>query len=450
MKKILVFGCKNTGKGLYRLLSKDSQNDVWLYDDNISDCDDELKNTGKLLSMYVVKDSIHTFDLLVFSPSINRSNWLIQLALQNGITVLNEFEFCFLRCKAKTVCITGTDGKTTTTLMIENILRRSGKSFRMAGNMGYPFSFCCDELTKEDILLAEVSSFMLEESCHITPDIAVVTNIAPDHITWHKSFRNYCIAKSNLVRYLPNDALVILNADDENSSFLPWSTNASVLRFSLRKKTEGAYLCDNALWISDKDKKEKIFDAKDLNVPGEHNISNALCAILVCRGLGVELKDIIEGLKDFKGVEHRLQKLFENEKVSFINDSKATTVHATISAIKAFAGNNIGLIMGGRKKDEDFERLFNCETIKYVKHLAFFGESKYTLFDLAQKSNLENCYISESLNDAVKKIYNSLKERGGGVLLFSPACASFDNYKNFEERGRDFCKIANDIKNESI
>ena len=144
MKKILIFGCKKTGKGLYWLLSKDLQNDVWLYDDNMTDCDEDLKNTGRLLSMFVVKDTIDTFDLVVFTPSIGRRNWLIQLALQHGITVLNEFEFCFLKCKAKTVCISGTDGKTTTTLMIESILKQAGVSFKMAGNIGYPISFCCE------------------------------------------------------------------------------------------------------------------------------------------------------------------------------------------------------------------------------------------------------------------------------------------------------------------
>lgn len=449
MKKILIFGCKKTGKGLYWLLSKDLQNDVWLYDDNMTDCDEDLKNTGRLLSMFVVKDTIDTFDLVVFTPSIGRRNWLIQLALQHGITVLNEFEFCFLKCKAKTVCISGTDGKTTTTLMIESILKQAGVSFKVAGNIGYPISFCCEELTNKDILLAEVSSFMLEDSYNITPDIAVITNIAPDHIDWHKGFRNYCMAKSNLVRYLSNDALAIINADDENSSFLPWSTNAQVLRFSLRKKTEGAYLFDNALWICDKGITEKVFDVKDLRVLGEHNISNALCAVLVCRRLGISLKDIVEGLKNFKGVEHRLQMLFEFKKVSFINDSKATTVHATISAIKAFRDKNIGLIVGGRKKNEDFERLFNCENIKDVKNIAFFGESKYELFELAQKNNFKNCFIAEDLKGAVGSIFNSLKQKGG-VLLFSPACASFDEYKNFEERGKDFCAIANDVKNENI
>jgi len=451
MKKILIFGCKTTGEGLYVSLSKDKTNDIWFYDDNLHNCSQMIVKTGKILSMYLVKEIIHTFDIVIYTPSIKRDNWLLSLAKSNNILVLNEFEYAFLKLKSECICVTGTDGKTTTTLMLKSIFDYANLKSQVAGNIGYPLSLCVDESSNYDCIIAEVSSFMLEDSNIIAPKISVITNIATDHLDWHKSFKNYCIAKSNLVKFLTSKSLAILNADDENSLFLSMITKAKVLHFSLKHKVEGAYLKESYLCSFIGGIEEKIISINDLQVVGEHNISNALCAIVAAKGYGIKTSAIRNGLKNFCGIRHRLQKIGEKNNVIFVNDSKSTSVHSTQSALKAFKGNKIGLILGGQKKMDDYSLLINDEFFKDVKVCAFFGESGQELYDIAQNKKIKNIFLLSDLKQSIKTIYDFLK-KDGGTLLFSPACASFDCYKNFEERGNHFCEIINEliIKDENI
>jgi len=449
MKKILIFGCRETGKGLYGLLSEDSNIDLWFYDDNLSGCDELLKRKGKFLPMFAIKDTLHTFDMIIYSPSIKRDNWLLVLAREKGVLALNEFEYCFLNLKSKSVLVTGTDGKTTTTMMIDAIFNKANIGHVTAGNIGMPLSSVLKFLSVDKWLLGEVSSFMLEGTTCIRPNIAVVTNIAPDHIAWHGDFRNYCISKSNLVKYMFKEGLVIINADDQNSAFLSWNTSARVLFFSLKKKVNGAFLRDGALWSFIDGSEEKVIDnINDLHVIGKHNYANALCSILVAKELGISNLSIAESLINFVGVRHRLEKLFVHNDVLFVNDSKSTNVHSTMAALEVFSGKTISLIVGGQLKIDSYEELFLFAQSIKVKNIILFGESRYDLFRLAQQNKLQNVFIEENLRAAVFRSYSLLCQNNGGILLFSPACASYDSYRNFEERGEDFCEISRKIKNE--
>ena len=208
MSKILIFGLQKSGKALFELLK--NNNNVQLYDDNL-DIIDKTWTEGKLLGMLTVKERIHTFDLIVFSPSIPRNNWLLALAAEKNIPIINEFEFCLKRCKAKTICVTGTDGKTTTSCIIDSILNSGGIKHRLAGNVGIPFSTCCDAINNDEIAVLEVSSFMLTDS-KLKPDIAVVTNITVDHLDWHKDIKEYINAKSNITKYQTENDILILNS----------------------------------------------------------------------------------------------------------------------------------------------------------------------------------------------------------------------------------------------
>lgn len=447
MKKILIFGCKSTGESLYHLISKNKDNDLWLYDDNMDKNLAWVEDVDKILSTFAVSEMIHTFDLILYSPSIRRDNWLLRLAKENNIPAYNEFEYCFPLLKSKSICVTGTDGKTTTMNMIGSILTEAQIKHLKAGNIGCPLSSCCDLYGEENLSLVEVSSFMLEGVCDISPDIAVVTNIAPDHLDWHGSFKNYCMAKSNLIKGMAKDSLVVINADDENSYFLNYLTGARILHFSLVEKVEGAFLRDGALYSFIDGVEEKIVDTNVLNIFGVHNYANALCAIIVAKRLGIDSKVIREALKNFSGVSHRLQKLFCVDGVLFVNDSKSTNVHSAKSAIDAFALDNLCILIGGRKKQEDYHELFSDANFGDNRHYIFFGESGKELYDLARLSGIKNIWREDTLRDAIKMGFFLMKKQGG-VLLLSPACASFDCYHNYEERGEHFCQIATEIKNE--
>ncbi len=438
MSKILIFGLQKSGKALFNLLKDKS--DVVLYDDNLDIVDDRWTE-GKLINMLAVKESIHTFDLIIYSPSIPQNNWLLVLADEKNIPILNEFEFCFNRCKAKTICVTGTDGKTTTAYIMDSILKCSGIKHKLAGNVGIPFSTCCDDLNTEDIAVLEVSSFMLTGS-HLKPDIAIVTNITADHLDWHKDFKEYIKAKANITKHQTEKDILILNADDEISSFLCWQTNAKTYFFSNQKKVNGCYSSGNALWLNLEGNAQKLIDTKELKIKGNHNKANAMTAALACYFAGVKVSAIKTGLKNFCGVPHRLEFVDKIGKISYINDSKATTPHAVIAAIKTYNNVSLGLILGGSDKNLSFDDIFKAGGVRYY---AFTGQTTSALILSAQKNGIKNYFVCKNLKECVETLSLKLKKRESVVLL-SPACASFDAYKNFVERGNAFKDIVSTRK----
>lgn len=448
MSKILIFGCRKSGVALYRYLSGLNGSQVSVCDDNFDNLVDKEFFENRGIGVDEAIRTVDEFDFVIYTPSIKRNHTLLLTAREKNIPCFNEFEYCFLNCDSEIICVTGTDGKTTTSLIIEDLLRTAGIPCVAVGNLGVPFSEKLESIDKNDVVVAEVSSFMLEKSTVISPRIAVVTNIAPDHLDWHGSFESYRQAKANIARFLKSDALLILNADDENCTFLADVTQAEVQHFSLyRKVANGACYSDGCLWFVSDGKAEKIIEERDMTLKGEHNIQNALAAALAAKKTGVKTTDIAAALKNFKQIPHRQERLFTVDGVLFVNDSKATTVHATLSAIKSFKDERLCLLLGGYDKGENFDLIFYGNDVNKADFYIFFGANRDKFAKTALKYGINNFSVKEKMSDAVFCGFNELKKAGGGVLLLSPSCASFDEYENFEERGKDFCRLAKEIKN---
>lgn len=448
MSNYLIFGGKKSGIALYRYLASFKKNKVLMCDDDLSVLDNAVFG-GDVIDVAdsIKKIETDSFDTVVYTPSIKRNHPLIVAAKKKGIKCFNEFEFGFLNCDSKKVCVTGTDGKTTTVSLIEHLLREGNLSCVAVGNIGIPFSEKLNDLKDSDIVVAEVSSFMLADSAVISPDVAVVTNIAPDHLDWHGNFDSYVTAKSNIARFLRSDALLIVNADDVYCASFAKITRAETWWFSVsRKVSRGAYWADGYLCFSFDGKIERIVEEKELALKGRHNVANILAAVLVAKRAGLSIGAIRDALKSFGQIPHRQEALFFVNKVLFVNDSKATSVHAAMSAIERFSDRRLCVILGGYDKGEDFDLLFSNYNVKKVDFYIFLGATGSKLVDAALRNGITSYCLAENLSDAVYVGFNKLSKLGGGVLLLSPACASYDRYENFEARGNDFRNIAEEIK----
>ncbi|OVE76738.1 UDP-N-acetylmuramoyl-L-alanine--D-glutamate ligase [bacterium F11] len=356
----------------------------------------------------------NSFDLLVVSPGVPWDHPLLVKARKKGIPVWPELElgWRFVRPR-KTVAITGTNGKTTTTRLIEAILKNGQKKVVVGGNIGHPLTSLISRIKSDTILVLEISSYQLEAHHTFHPNIAVWLNLTPDHLGRHRTMRRYANAKNRLFQFMKGNDVVVLNRKDK------WCREAA-RTIRCRKK-----------WFPTSQLKKTT---STLLIPGEHNVENAMASSVVAESLGVLKKDILKTLSTFSGVEHRLQKVAVKKGVTYINDSKSTNIDSTKVALKAF-GKNVYLILGGEHKGTPYTSLIPYMKRK-VRNVLTIGESSHLIKqDLKDTVRVVPC---QSLKRAVW--YASRQAKNGDIVLLSPACASFDQYKNFEERGHDFIR----------
>lgn len=381
-------------------------------------------------------------DFIVKNPGIPYSNPLIKKAIEKGIDIITEVELAYLISESPIIAITGTNGKTTTTMMIDallNINREQGQAYAV-GNIGTPASLIAQKSTAEDDLVMEVSSFQLMgvESFH--PSIAVITNIYSAHLDYHKTRDEYVDAKLSITKKQTAEDYIIFNNDqNELSELVSNTTKAQLVPFSRKKKLEsGVCLVNNVITYNG----DQVMSANDILIPGEHNLENALAAIAVAKLKGVRNEDIKEAFQQFKGVEHRMQLVDSVNDRRFYNDSKATNTLATSHALEGFR-DPIVLIAGGLNRNESFDDLIPLLR-KHVKAMITFGETKHELAEVAEQADIEKITVVDTVPEATFEAYkNSVK---GDVILLSPACASWDQYNNFEERGNDFINAVKSIK----
>ena len=276
------------------------------------------------------------------------------------------------------------------------------------------------------------------------PYISAILNITPDHIDRHGDFLSYAAAKKNIFAF-QNEGFCVLNADDPVIRAIEWRGKAQKLFFSTERKPEGCYLDNGKIILKKGGTKDTVCDASALKIKGVHNIQNAMCALIVCRELGLDVDELRRGLLSFEGVEHRLESAGSVKGVKFVNDSKSTNVDSTIKAVNAF-GEKIYLILGGRDKNLDFCELF-AKMPPRVKKIALIGEAAETIASFAQRKGFKKYCFCDGLENAVRTLY--AEASAGDVILLSPACASFDSYRNFAERGEHFKKIVEKLKNET-
>ncbi|HBF73767.1 MAG TPA: UDP-N-acetylmuramoyl-L-alanine--D-glutamate ligase [Lactobacillus sp.] len=375
------------------------------------------------------------FDLMVKNPGIPYDVPLIKAATQAKLPIITEIELASEITDAELIAVTGSNGKTTTTTMITKMMnqeRQAGKS-AYAGNIGVPASQVAQQLTEQDTLVMEVSSFMLLGTTQFHPHIAVLTNIFANHLDYHKTRENYVRAKMRITQNQTADDYFVVNFDSEELVGLSQQSKAQVVPFSrLAKSKDGAYELNGTLYYKD----EPIMAAADVKVPGDHNIENALAAIAVAKIKGRSSEAIKHVLTTFSGVRHRTQYVLTSEGREFYNDSKATDIEATEMALKGFKAPVV-LLAGGLDRGYTFERLVPFFK-EHVKAVVLFGETKDLLADAAKKAGIKQIQFAENAEAGVPMAYQDSEP--GDIILLSPANASWDQYPNFEVRGDRFIK----------
>ena len=437
-QKFLVAGMSKSGTAAADFLLRRGAV-VYMYDDL---ADGAVKNAMLSLAekgANIVADGglasvVEECDVLVLSPGIPIDHELPVAFRKKGKRIIGEAELGCLYLRASLVAVTGTNGKTTTVTMIDEILRSAGLSSCACGNIGLPISAKADELDYKDIAVAEISSFQLETLSSIRPHISVVTNITEDHLNRHYNMENYIFLKSKLLRNMRESEFAVLNYDDVAVRGFAQNVRCPVRYFSVKERVKGAYLYEGALYFEN----EKIMDASELSLKGEHNVKNALAAICVCKLMGVESKTVGEALAKIKGVRHRIEIVAEKDGVVYIDDSKGTNVGATLTAIGCMQSDTV-LLLGGKDKGYDYDVLFQKLKESRVIHAVLYGENRFKLLASAVKSGFMQVTLCAGFDLAVK--IASMTAKPGDCVLLSPASSSFDQFAGYEERGDRFAEL---------
>ncbi len=377
----------------------------------------------------IIEENGHTSrifqsDMVVLSPSVIIHNPLIQRLMSVKIPVISELELGFRLTEGTYIALTGTNGKTTTT----NLLNKMIPSSLKAGNVGTPLS---EYAGKNGVFVLEVSSFQLMTIDTFKPDIAMILNIEEDHLDWHKTFEEYKNAKARIFENQSKSDTLILNYDDKNTMSFASMAQSTVYFVSIEKRVQGAFFKDGVLYLN-VDREMDIIDANSMKLKGLHNIYNALFASLAAYLYHGDLDIIREVLKTFSGLPHRIEYIGEINGIKFYNDSKGTNPHAVLWALRGFE-NNVILILGGEDKGLSFTYLKE-EIRKKVKFIIAIGKTRNRI--KKEIDGIVPVYFAHNMDEVVDIALK--KGKRGDTVLLSPGCSSFDMYRNYKERGDDF------------
>lgn len=389
-----------------------------------------------------------TWDLVIVSPGVPADIPPLVQARAAGVEVIGELELAWRFARAPVVAVTGTNGKTTTTALIGEIFRTAGRRTLVAGNIGTPFSTAVEDFGSEDVIVLEVSSFQLEAAPTFRPHVALVLNITPDHLDRHGSMEAYIAAKARIFANQGPDDRTILNADDPPTAALAARCPGQVIFFSRRHRLDqGIFVHRGEIVVNggDPDGLQAVCPVDALRIPGAHNLENALAAVGAAWAMGVPVPAIARGLQAFQGVPHRLELVGVVGGVRYINDSKGTNPDASIKALEAFT-EPIVLIAGGRNKGNDF-RPFAARFRDKVRALVVLGEAADEIARAAAEAGLREIRSAPDLPSAVRAAANLA--RPGDIVLLSPACASWDMFRNYEERGDLFRMVVKEMAEEA-
>lgn len=440
-KKVLLVGLAKTGVSTIKKLDKLGASIVVTDIKPKEKLEDILSQLNGLNNIEYILGShpedISDIDLTIVSPGVPLDLPFIEKLKESNVKIIGEVELAYtLSNNPIFVGITGTNGKTTTTSLVGEIFKEANRDTYIVGNIGNPVIDTVDYTDKNSVLVTELSSFQLESIDTFRPKVSSILNITEDHLNRHHTMENYINAKARIFENQEKSDFSILNYDDSIVRSLNKNNNASILYFSRQEKIDqGVYLDENNnIVISIDGKQITVLNRNELSLPGDHNLENAMAAILMTYVVGVDLEVIKQVLTTFKGVEHRLEFVTNKNGIMFVNDSKGTNPDSTIKAIGSYE-RPIILIAGGMDKHSDFTDMMKCAT-KNVKELVLLGETADKIEASARKEGLENITKVKNMEEAVKKAYELAED--GDVVLLSPGCASWDMYPNFEARGLDF------------
>jgi len=379
-------------------------------------------------------------DMIIPSPGVPPSNFLLTEAVRRGIPILSEIELAFRYLKPPMIAITGTNGKTTTTTLIGKILSEEGMPAFVGGNIGTPLIGYVDGKQDDDHVVVEVSSFQLQWIQHFHPHISILLNTTCDHVDYHGTFEAYRATKERIFENQTERDFAILNWDGPPSATLTDRLKAGILLFSTSMRvTGGMFLDGNRLAYHSLNGAREDYPLDMIKIPGLHNVENVMAAIMAARLCGCSPANIMKAVTSFRGIAHRIELVEGKKGVSFYDDSKGTNVGAVVRALESFSRPMI-LLLGGRDKEGDFETLSPIIKEK-VKVLVLFGEARLRINDLI--GGIVKTIPVATLGEAIEVAYGHAVT--GDVVLLSPGCASFDEFSNYQERGNFFKDVVRNL-----
>ena len=390
-------------------------------------------------------ENLKGFDIIFRSPSCLPTRKELVLEKQRGAIITSEIEMLMKLAPCKIIGVTGSDGKTTTTSLIYSILKKAGYDTYLGGNIGIPLFTKLEEITRKSILVLELSSFQLM-GMEVSPNISVITNITPNHLNIHKDYNEYIEAKKTIFKYQNENDYLILNYDNEITRNCKKQANSKVIYFSSKEKLDDGFIVDNGIIKECEDGIRKhILDTKDVLLRGKHNFENIATALAATKTL-VDQDIAIDAVKEFKAVEHRLEFVREIDGVKWYNDSVSSSPTRTIAGLNSF-DEDIVLIAGGYDKNLDYTPLAK-PILKKVKKLILLGVTSGKIFEAVKREEEKegkniDIYMCDTLEETVNLAKKHAKK--GEIVLFSPASASFDMFKNFADRGNKFKNLVNNL-----
>lgn len=445
-KRVLVFGAGISGIGAADLLCKVGACPV-IYDGNDKQDPEAIKarleqpeNVDIILGE-LSEEARKTLDLVVMSPGVPTDLPIVKTLRTQGLPIWGEVELAYQMGKGKVLAITGTNGKTTTTTLLGQIMKRFQEDVFVVGNIGNPYTLAAKEMTEHSITVAEMSSFQLETIREFHPKVSAILNFTPDHLNRHHTMEAYVNAKKNIAKNQTEEDYCILNYEDARTREFGENVKAQVLYFSSQRKLErGIYLDQGSIIYKNPDEVE-ICKVDELQILGTHNYENVMAAAGMAAVYGVPVQVIREAVLAFKGVEHRIEFVAEKNGVVYYNDSKGTNPDAAIKAIQAMNRPTV-LLGGGYDKDSEYTEWIQAFGGK-VRKLILLGETREKIAQAAESCGFHDYVMADGFEEAVRLAADTAKK--GEAVLLSPACASWDMFPNYEVRGEKFKEIVNSL-----
>ena len=449
-KKFLVVGTGISGIAATELLVKKNL-EVLLYDGNGELKEQEIREKSPLLAQVEIvlgelsEEKIKSCDIAVLSPGVPIDISVVNQMREAGLDIWGEIELAYAFEKGKVLAITGTNGKTTTTALLGEIMKNYCAKVQVVGNIGIPYTSVGTDTDEDSVTVAEISSFQLETVHEFCPQVSAILNITPDHLNRHHTMENYILAKEYITKNQGKEQVCVLNYEDEVLRKFAEETKAKVLFFSSQRKlSEGIFLDgENIIWVAE-GKETTVCNVKELKLIGRHNYENVMAATAMALSFGVPMEKIKEVLVRFVAVAHRIEYVVTKRGVRFYNDSKGTNPDAAIQAIRAMEWPTL-LIGGGYDKNSEYDEWIEAFDGK-VKKLVLLGATREKIAETAIKLGYpkEDIVFVESLQEAVDVCYQNAES--GDAVLLSPACASWGMFKNYEQRGDMFKEMARALK----
>lgn len=437
---VLVFGTGISGIAAVGLL-KATKTNIILYDSNANVDIDKIKEklgdnfSGQVILGELSDDIIKSIDLVVLSPGVPIDHDIVNTFRNLSVPIWGEVELAYFFEKGKVIAITGTNGKTTTTALVGEIFRSYYEKVFVVGNIGIPYTGSTLGTSEDSVTIAEISSFQLETTHKFRPRVSAILNLTPDHLDRHYTMENYSKVKMNITKNQLEDDICVINYDDNLLVDLSKDIKCKKFYFSSSKVLDtGIYLDKDNIIYSSSNQKEIVCNVSELKILGKHNYENVMAAVLMSIAANIPMENIRRVIKDFKGVEHRIEYVATKNNVKYYNDSKGTNPEASIKAIESMQSPTL-LIAGGFDKGSSYDEWIKAFKGK-VKYLVLLGQTKDKIAQAARDNGFTNIILVDTLEEAVEAC--ALNAEAFDSVLLSPACASWGMFKDYEERGNLF------------